>query len=81
MQRPDRPALRAALVEPARLRQRMLAVEMSERLDLSIERFDAVEAGARIILGRNRAAGDFRAGLARGQMNEPVVGQGCAPSF
>jgi hypothetical protein len=81
VERPDRPTLRAALVESARLRQRMVDVEMDERLDLTIERFNALQAGARIILGRNRAAGDFRGGLARGQMDEPVVGQGCAPPF
>src|ERR1700739_4731927 len=60
VQRPERVALRAPLVEPAGLGQRMLAVEMDERLDLAINRFNAVEAGARIILGRNGTAGDLR---------------------
>ena len=65
MQRSDRPALRAALVERARLSEHVLAIEMHECLDLAVDRVNALEAGARIILGRNRAAGDFRGGLGR----------------
>ena len=80
VQRPDRVALRAALVERARLRERVLAVEMDERLDLAVEGFDAVETGADIILGRNGAAGDFRCGLGRGQRRQPIVGHGSAPA-
>jgi hypothetical protein len=51
VQRPDRVPLLAALIEPACLGERMLAVEMGERLDLSIERRDAIEASTRTILG------------------------------
>src|SRR5258706_428330 len=72
VQRSERLALRAALVERARLRERVLAVEMGECLDLAVEGFDAVETGADIILGRNGAAGDFRRGLGRGQLDELV---------
>ena len=53
VQRAERVAQRAALVERARLRQHMLAVEMSERPDLAVERVDAIEAGAGIVLGRS----------------------------
>ena len=67
VQRSERVALRAALVERARLRERVLAVEMDERFDLAINRFNAVEAGARIILGRNGTAGDFRSSGGRGR--------------
>src|SRR5262249_58251712 len=58
VQRAEGVALRAALVERARLRERVLAVEMDERFDLAVESFDAVETSAGIILGRNGAAGD-----------------------
>ena len=56
VQRAEPMALKAALVEFARLGKRMLAVEMGEGLDLAVERFDAFEAGAGIVLGRDRAA-------------------------
>ena len=76
MQRSDRAALRPLLIERARLRERMVAVEVSECFDLAIEGFNALEAGAGIILGRNRTAGDFRCGLACSQMDERVPRQG-----
>src|SRR5262249_39111471 len=75
VQRADRVALRAALIERARLRECMLTVEMGKRLDLAVEGLDAVETGADIILGRNGAAGDFRRGLGRSQFDE-FVGHG-----
>jgi len=78
VQRADRVSLRAALVERARLRERVLAVEMGECLDLAVEGFDAVEAGAGIFLGRNGAAGDFRCGLACSQYDELVGHSGVA---
>src|SRR5262249_55684799 len=79
-QRAEGVALRAALVERARLRERVLAVEMDERFDLAVESFDAVETSAGIILGRNGAAGDFRCGLGCGQRCQPVVGHSSAPA-
>src|SRR5262249_14708165 len=60
VQRAEGVALRAALVERARLRERVLAVEMDERLDLAVEGFNAVEAGADILRGRTGAAGGVR---------------------
>jgi hypothetical protein len=66
VQRAEGVALRAALVERARLRERVLAVEVDERFDLAVESFDAVETSADIILGRNSATGDFRCSLGRG---------------
>ena len=80
MQRPDRMPLRAALIERARLREHVLAIEMGECLDLALDRVDARETGAGIVLGRDRTAGDFRRHLARGQRHEPVLGQSCAPA-
>src|SRR5262249_53210946 len=72
MQRADRMAVRAALIEATRLRERMVTIEMRERLDLAVEPFNALETGAGIILRRNRAAGDFRCGLACSQFDELV---------
>ena len=80
VQRTERVALHAALVERARLREHMLAIEMGERPDLAVERFDARETGAGIGLGGNRAGGDFGGSLARGQRHKPIVGHGSAPA-
>src|SRR3954469_19017984 len=77
----ERVALHAALVERPRLRKHMLAIEMRERLDLAVERFDARETGAGIGLGGNRAGGDFGGSLARGQRHKPIVGHGSAPAL
>ncbi len=76
---PIGPALRAALVERARLREHMVAIEMDERFDLAVELRDAVETGAGILLGRNRAARDFRGSLGRGQCRQRVISQSRAP--
>jgi hypothetical protein len=65
-------AIRAPLVEAARLGERMVAVEMGERSDLAIERRNALEAGAGIFLGGNRAATDFRCRLGCSQFDERV---------
>src|SRR6516162_833746 len=46
VQRTNRVAVRAALVERARLRERALTVDMDECFDLAVESFDAVETGA-----------------------------------
>jgi len=81
VQRAKRVAQRAALVERACLRQHVLAVEMNERPDLAVERLDAGEAGAGIVLGRNRPAGDFRGGVGRGQRHKPVAGHGFTPAL
>ena len=80
VQRAERVAQHTALVEHARLRKHMLAIEMGERSDLAVERFDASETGAGIGLGRNRAARNFRGSLARGQRHKPVVGHGSSPA-
>ena len=67
MQRTDRPAASAPLIAFARLRQRELRVEMRERLDGVFRRLDPIEAGARDLLGRKRAARDLSRGLRGGQ--------------
>ena len=61
---PMRPPSRLVAVERARLRQRMLGIEMGEGLHLAFDRRDAVEAGARVFLGRDRAARDCGRGFA-----------------
>src|SRR3954468_22824885 len=58
VQRTERMALQAALDARPRLREHILAIEMRERLDLAVERFDARETLGGIGLGRNRAGGD-----------------------
>ena len=50
VQRADRMAVAAALVERAGLRQRILRIEMGESVDLVVDRRDAIEAGAGIFL-------------------------------
>src|SRR5262249_43954864 len=45
VQRPDRAAFRAALVECARLRKHAVAIDMDERPDLAVDRLDAIETG------------------------------------
>src|SRR5262249_10849854 len=73
VERTERTTLRAALVEGARLTERGVAIEMGEGADLAVPRVDAIEAGADILLRRERAAGDLRGGFGRGQGR--VVGQ------
>ena len=63
MQRAERLARRLALVERARLRQRVFRIEMGEGLDVGLDRRDPVEAGAGIVLGRDGAARDLGGGL------------------
>ena len=65
MQRADAPAIGLVAVERARLRQRVLGIEMGEGLDVVFDRRDPVETGAGIFLGRHRAACDFGCGLRR----------------
>src|SRR5262249_1322992 len=72
VQGPERVALLAVFVEPAGLGKRMVGVEMDERFDLAIKRFNALQAGAGIVLGRNPAAGDLRCRLACSQVDEFV---------
>src|SRR5262249_55352165 len=43
VQRPERMAVRAPLIEATRLRERMVTIEMRERLDLAVEPFNALE--------------------------------------
>ena len=46
VQRTDRQAVAAALVERAGLRERVIRIEMGEGVDLAVDRCDALEAGA-----------------------------------
>ena len=65
MQRTDALAL-ALRRRRARLRHRMLGVEMGEGVHFALAA-DPVETGARVVLGGNRAARDRRGGLGRGE--------------
>ena len=77
---PMRPPLGLVTVERARLRQRMLGIEMDEGLHVAFDRRDPVQAGARIVLGRHRAARDFGSGFGCGQCCSVCVSQ-IAPLF
>ena len=59
VQRADRPPALAPFIALARLRQRMLCVEMGEGLHLRLNRRDPVKAGARDFLGRYRTTSRF----------------------
>ena len=56
---PVRSPLALRAIERTRLRQRVLRIEMGESLDFALDSRDPLEAGARIVFGRNRAARDF----------------------
>ena len=72
MQRTERATLAAPSVERARLCDDVLAIEMHEGVDFAVDGVDAVETGAGVVLGRERAPGHLGSGLARGQCREPL---------
>src|SRR5262249_16154087 len=63
----NRSAASAPVIALPRLRQRELRVEMRESFNGVLSRRDPVEARARDLLGRNRAARDFSRSLRGGQ--------------
>ena len=64
---PSALAVAAALVERARLRQRLVRIEMDEGVHLVVDRFDPLEAGADILLRAHVAAGDPLGGFDGGE--------------
>jgi hypothetical protein len=75
VQRPDASAVGLVAVERARLGQCMLAIDVDEGLDIGLDRRDAPEAGARVLLGRQRAARDFGSNLRGRQCGRVESGQ------
>ena len=67
MQRADRLPVAAALVERARLAQRLVRIEMHEGVHLVVDRCDPFETGADIVFGAHVAAGDPLGGFDGGQ--------------
>ena len=75
VQRTDRQPIAATLVERARLRERVVTVEMDEGVDLVVERRDAIEAGTDILGRRYRALRDLLGRLRCGEGRRIAVGQ------
>ena len=75
VQRADRLPVAAALVERARLRERVFRIEMRESMHLVVDRRDAFETGADIVLGGHFAAGDPLGGLDRGERCQVAIGR------
>ncbi len=67
VQRADRLAVAAALVERARLRQRIVWIEMNEGAYPAVDRRDPLQTGADIGLGADLAAGDTLGGFNRSE--------------
>ena len=67
VQRPGALATGLAAIERTRLRQRVLRIQMDESVDFALDSRNPLQAGARIVLGGNRAARDFRCSLDRCQ--------------
>ena len=59
--------LRRRSSSAARLRKRLARIEVDEGMHLVVERGDAVEAGARVVLSRYIAVGDPLGGLDGGE--------------
>src|SRR5262245_6514835 len=68
VQRTEAPAFRLVAVERARLRQRMLGIEVGERLDFALAGRNPVEAGARVFLRGDGAPCDLGDGLRRREL-------------
>jgi len=74
VQRPAPGARLARLVEPARLSQRQVAVEVRPGADLGLAGGDAVQARPGQILGRNLARRDGGAGAGGAERREVAFG-------
>ena len=62
------PTLKRAAVERARLRKRMVGIEMREGQHVAFHRRDPVKTGADMLLGRESAARDLGRGFRRREL-------------